>query len=223
MPDEIIFAQVRASQLRTLSRGAQDARRRRPRRVRRPGPQRPTRRRPTAGRRACHCGPRARPDDQLLAAELARLDRKLEAPRSEDSRLIDLYQAGLIDIPELQRAPPRSKHASANSAKAPPRCRTGRRGPRKPALQRRRAFRRPRLRGHPRSRPHPAAELLRLLIEDVRVTGWHVKIQIRIALDDPPLDGRPHGPAPRPSPAPADHCRPPLSTSVNQRPFAFPS
>ena len=34
------------------------------------------------------------PDDQLLAAELARLDRKLEAARGEHRRLIDLYQAG---------------------------------------------------------------------------------------------------------------------------------
>ena len=43
------------------------------------------------------------PDDQLLAAELARLDRKLEAARAEHNRLIDLYQAGLIDMPELHR------------------------------------------------------------------------------------------------------------------------
>jgi site-specific DNA recombinase len=43
------------------------------------------------------------PDDQLLAAELARLDRKLDATRGEHNRLIDLYQAGLINMPELQR------------------------------------------------------------------------------------------------------------------------
>jgi hypothetical protein len=29
-------------------------------------------------------------------------------------------------------------------------------------------------------------QLLRLLIEDVRVTGWHVQIRLRIALDPPP-------------------------------------
>jgi hypothetical protein len=29
-------------------------------------------------------------------------------------------------------------------------------------------------------------QLLRLLIEDVRVTGWHVPIRLRIALDPPP-------------------------------------
>ena len=29
-------------------------------------------------------------------------------------------------------------------------------------------------------------QLLRLLIEDIRVTGWHVQIRLRIALDPPP-------------------------------------
>ena len=43
------------------------------------------------------------PDDQLLAAELARLDRRLQAARGEHNRLIDLYQTGLIDMPELHR------------------------------------------------------------------------------------------------------------------------
>jgi site-specific DNA recombinase len=43
------------------------------------------------------------PDDELLAAELARLDRKLDATDAERRRLIDLYQAGLVELPELQR------------------------------------------------------------------------------------------------------------------------
>ena len=34
-------------------------------------------------------------------------------------------------------------------------------------------------------------QLLRLLIEDVRVTGWHVQIRLRIALDPPPPPTRP--------------------------------
>ena len=43
------------------------------------------------------------PDDELLAAELARLDRKLDATDAERRRLIDLYQAGLLELPDLQR------------------------------------------------------------------------------------------------------------------------
>jgi site-specific DNA recombinase len=43
------------------------------------------------------------PDDELLAAELARLDRKIDNTAAEKRRLVDLFQAGLIDMPERQR------------------------------------------------------------------------------------------------------------------------
>jgi hypothetical protein len=43
------------------------------------------------------------PDDELLTAELARLDRKIEAADTERRRLIDLYQGGFIELPEMQR------------------------------------------------------------------------------------------------------------------------
>ncbi len=48
-------------------------------------------------------------------------------------------------------------------------------------------------------------QLLRLLIEDVRVTGWHVQIRLRIALDPPPPD--PTG-SPNPEGRPSPHPRP---------------
>ena len=43
------------------------------------------------------------PDDELLAAELARLDGKLEAVDAGRRRLLDVYQASLVELPELQR------------------------------------------------------------------------------------------------------------------------
>jgi len=43
-------------------------------------------------------------------------------------------------------------------------------------------------------------QLLRLLVEDVRITGWHVQIRLRIALDPPPP--HPTGPTGKPSPRP---------------------
>lgn len=43
------------------------------------------------------------PDDELLAAELARLDRKIDNAEVERRRLVDIYQAGLINLTELQR------------------------------------------------------------------------------------------------------------------------
>jgi hypothetical protein len=49
-------------------------------------------------------------------------------------------------------------------------------------------------------------QLLRLLIEDVRVTGWHVQIRLRIALDPAPSD--PTGPSnPKGKPS-SPHSRP---------------
>ena len=128
------------------------------------------------------------PDDQLLAAELARLDRKLEAARSEHNRLIDLYQAGLIDMPELQR------RAAAITA----RQRELEHKRASLAAERADLARGNRLRHgveHFAARvaavidqldPAQRQHLLRLLIEDVQVTGWHVKIRLRIPLDDPP-------------------------------------
>jgi len=35
--------------------------------------------------------------------DVARLDRKLDATAAECRRLVDLYQAGLVELPELQR------------------------------------------------------------------------------------------------------------------------
>ena len=41
--------------------------------------------------------------------------------------------------------------------------------------------------------------LLRLVVEEVHVTGWHVQIRLRIPLDDTP-DGPPRPPNPDPGP-----------------------
>jgi site-specific DNA recombinase len=45
------------------------------------------------------------PDDELLAAELARLDRKIDVAEAERRRLVDIYQAGLIVSDEPPRWP----------------------------------------------------------------------------------------------------------------------
>lgn len=159
------------------------------------------------------------PDDELLAAELARLDRRLEAARGEHHRLIDLYQAGLIDMAELRR------RAAAISA----RQRELQHKRTSLAAERADLARGNRLRHgieHFAARvaaiidqlsPAQRQDLLRLLIDDVQVTGWHVKIRLRIPLDDPP-DGDPaHHPAPPPRTAPASSGTLPVSTEDRLR------
>ena len=159
------------------------------------------------------------PDDQLLAAELARLDRRLESARSEHNRLIDLYQAGLIDMPGLQR------RAAAITA----RQRDTEQKRASLAAERADLARGNRLRygvEHFADRvvavidelDHTQRQtLLRLLIEDVQVTGWHVTIRLRIPLDDPPGNDHRSSRTPRPSPAPSGSDTPPVSTEDRLR------
>ena len=155
------------------------------------------------------------PDDELLAAELARLDRKIDAADAERRRLIDLYQAGFIELPELQRratevAARRKELQHKRTSLADERT----------ALARDNQLRR---RVHDfAARIHAVIDtldvtqkqqLLRLLIEDVHVTGWHVQIRLRIALDPPPPDPpHPTGPTARQAnrhvTPPAPECQP---------------
>jgi site-specific DNA recombinase len=144
------------------------------------------------------------PDDELLAAELARLDRKIDATTAERHRLADLYQAGLIDLPELHR---RSSEVAARLRDQ--QARRDSLAAERTALARGNLLRR-RVTDFARQtrevidqldRPQ-RQQLLRLLIEDVHVTGWHVQIRLRIPLD-PPDPGPSHPPPTRPAPPPA--------------------
>jgi site-specific DNA recombinase len=147
------------------------------------------------------------PDDELLSAELGRLDRKIEATDTERRRLIDLYQGGFIELPEMQR---RSTEVSSRRKELQDK-RTSLADERT-ALARDNQLRR---RVHDfAARIHAVIDtladtqkqqLLRLLVEDVRVTGWHVQIRLRIALDPPPPEpphptSRTSKPPPQPRP-----------------------
>ncbi len=128
------------------------------------------------------------PDDELLAAELARLDRRLHAIQAERRRLVDLYQAGLLDLTELQRRAADTDTRSRDIQQ------------RRDALttQRQDLARDNHIRNRVAGFAHRVLavidqltfdqrqQLLRLVIEEVRVTGWNVKIQLRIPLDEPP-------------------------------------
>jgi site-specific DNA recombinase len=145
------------------------------------------------------------PDDELLTAELARLDRKIDAADAERRRLIDLYQGGFIELPEMQR-----RATEVSSRRKELQHKRTSLADERAALARDNQLRR---RVHDfAARIHTVIDtlddtqkqqLLRLLIEDVRVTGWHVEIRLRIALDPPP-PRRPHptGPTGKSSPHP---------------------
>jgi site-specific DNA recombinase len=138
------------------------------------------------------------PDDELLTAELARLDRRLHGIDLERRRLIDLYQTGLIDLPDLQR-----RAANADSRRQDLQQRRD-----SLTSQRQELARDNQIRNRVAGFAHRVLtvidqlnfdqrqQLLRLVVDEVRVTGWNVTIQLRIPLDEPPK------PPPRP---PGDH------------------
>ncbi len=158
----------------------------------------------------------------LVAAQLKRLDTAIDATQRERARLLDAYQAELLDLDELTR---RTATLTA---------RRERLGQEKDALTKRSAelatenrLRR-RLAGFAERVTASLDELdfegrqrlLRLVVENVHVTGWRVEIHLKIPLADepPPDDHRPNdgpsGDGPRrPGPEPAQ----PLSSDIRLR------
>ncbi len=158
-----------------------------------------------AGEQAVTADTPRSPTTNSCSAELARLDRKIEAADTERRRLIDLYQGGFIELPEMQR-----RATEVSSRRKELQHKRTSLADERTALARDNQLRR---RVHDfAARIHAVIDtlddtqkqqLLRLLIEDVRVTGWHVQIRLRIALDPPPPATRPartSKPPPHPRP-----------------------
>ena len=126
--------------------------------------------------------------DELLATQLAGLDRKIDAIAAERRRLADLYQASFIEREELLR---RGKELELRSS-ALNAQRQALIDQREELAQQNRL--RDRVEGFAR-RVQPTIDrldfaqrqkLLRLVIDEVRVSGWLVEIRFRIPLDNPP-------------------------------------
>jgi site-specific DNA recombinase len=143
------------------------------------------------------------PDDELLDAELGRLGRKLEAAEAERRRLADLYQVGLVELSNLQR---RAREIDSRASQLA--------GQRDNLISQRHELTLDnQLRRRVSDFAYRAAEgidmldfegrqrLMRLLVEEVAVTGWRVRIRLRIPIDEPPpIEGLgrrdPRSPAP---------------------------
>ena len=134
--------------------------------------------------------------DELLQAQLAKLQRKSDAANAEKRRLVDLYQAALIDRDELLR---RSKEVQDRKQNVEQQ---------RDALivQRKELAQQNALReriigfsatvgaGIDQLDFDQRQKLLRLVVEQVLVRGWRVDIKLRI-----PLDEAPNPPDPTPS------------------------
>ncbi|MGH8974127.1 MAG: recombinase family protein, partial [Acidimicrobiia bacterium] len=141
------------------------------------------------------------PDDELLAAQLDRLQRRLNATEAERRRLADLYQAGVLDLTETQRRgrelADRQRRMTAEHddlvAQRQELTTDNRLRRRLDDFAARVANTIDELDFHQRQR------LLRLLVDHVQVHGWHVDIHLRIPLDEPNpgTDPEPNKPRPR--------------------------
>jgi len=136
------------------------------------------------------------PDDELLAAQLGRLSRRLEAADLERRRLVDVYQTGLLQAAEFEvrarEVDERRRRLAVERDEL--------------IAQRQELVHDNRLRQRVLSFAQRVVanldnlnfeqrqQLLRLVIEDVRVTGWQVEIRLRIPLDEGQAD--PKGPPP---------------------------
>jgi site-specific DNA recombinase len=126
------------------------------------------------------------PDDKLLADQLARLERRIHSAHNERGRVADLYQAGVIDNTEMAR---RSREIDTRSRRF---------DQERQALIARKAelatgdrlqhcianFAQRAMVGIGTLDFAGRQQLLRLVLEDVRVRGWHVELRLRIPLDD---------------------------------------
>ncbi len=136
------------------------------------------------------------PDDELLSAQLKRLDRRLQQAEAERRRVVDLYQMQAIELPEFQ-----SRHQEVVE-----RHRQLEKERETLLDQRRELAVKNRLAHKVESFAHRIQQgidavdfeqrqrLVRLLVEQVRVTGPNVQIHLRIPLDEAAPDDAPRRP-----------------------------
>jgi site-specific DNA recombinase len=162
----------------------------------------------TAGEHAVIAGTPA-DENELVAAQLKRLDTALDSNERERARLLDAYQAALLDLDELTR------RTAALTARRDQLARE------KTTLTNRSAelatenrLRR-RLAGFAEQVAASLDDLdidgrrrlLRLVVEKIRVTGWRVEIHLKIPLPNDPPGDDPPPPGPDPDPGPSSDMR----------------
>jgi site-specific DNA recombinase len=161
-------------------------------------------------------------ENELIAGQLKRLNITIDANHGERARLLDAYQAGLLDLDELTRrtAALTARHHQLVRERDTLTTRST-----ELATQNRLRHRLADFSQRIAASLHDLdfegrQRLLRLIVERIRVIGWRVEIHLKIPLpDDPPPDHNPHGDGPpgpdRPQPGPAGPR--PLSTDVRLR------
>ena len=126
------------------------------------------------------------PDDELLAAQLARLERRRDGAQAERRRLADLYQAGVIEHAEMTRraAELDARRRHLDEERDTLVARRAQLSQANNLKQRIAGFAERALAGLDSLDFSGRQQLLRLVLDDVRVQGWQVELRLRIPLDD---------------------------------------
>ncbi|MGZ6623409.1 MAG: recombinase family protein, partial [Solirubrobacteraceae bacterium] len=163
-------------------------------------------------------------ENELVLAQLKRLDNALQSHERERARLIDAYQAGLLELDELTnrtaaitaRRDQLTQEKDILTARSAELTTENRLRRRLAGFAERIAASLDDLDTEGRRR------LLRLVVEKVRVTGWRVEIHLKIPLpDDPPDNDRPP-PDPEPDDGPSSDMRL-RSLGEHRRPGQLPA
>ena len=148
-------------------------------------------------------------ENELVTAQLRRLDTALDSNERERTRLLDAYQAGLLELDELTR---RTAALTARRDQLAQEKTTLTKRSAELATENR--LRR-RLAGFAEQVADSLDDLdidgrrrlLRLVVEKIRVTGWRVEIHLKIPLPDDPPDDDPPPPGPEPDNGPSSDMR----------------
>ena len=126
--------------------------------------------------------------DDLLATQLAKLDRKIDSVAAERRRLADLYQASFIEREDLlRRGTELALRVNALNAQRQTLNDQRAQLAQQDTLRNRVEEFAQRVRTTIDQLDFDQRQnLLRLVVEEVRVTGWQVEIRFRIPLDSPP-------------------------------------
>ncbi|MGH8300564.1 MAG: recombinase family protein [Steroidobacteraceae bacterium] len=162
-------------------------------------------------------------EDELVAAQLKRLDPAIDAKDRERARLLDAYQAGLIELAELTRrtAALTARRGELLQEKETLTTRSAELSTQN-RLRRRLANFSERIVASLDELDFAGRQrLLRLVVEHVRVNGWRVEIHLKIPLpdEDPPE----HGPSDPDRPKPGPARTRPLSSDLRLRSVHAPS
>ena len=130
------------------------------------------------------------PDDELLKAQLERLERRLQSTETERRRLVDLYQMQAIDLAEFQvrQHEVLSRHRQFEQEREALLTQHHELAVNNQLSHKVESFAKRIRKGLDALDFEQRQKLVRLLVEQVQVTGPNVQIHLRIPLDEPSPD-----------------------------------